>query len=125
VALKSAGGVLVVPVLINNAITLDFVVDSGASAVTIPADVALTLSRAGTIEQHDVTGSETFVTATGERTQAPTFVIRSLKIGGVTVRNVRAAVSPVKGDLLLGQSFLRQFRSWHVDNRTNELVLVQ
>jgi clan AA aspartic protease (TIGR02281 family) len=125
VALRSSGGVLVVPVLINNAITLDFVVDSGASSVSIPADVALTLSRAGTIEQQDLTGSETFVTATGERTRSPTFVIRSLKIGGVTVRNVQAAVSPAKGDLLLGQSFLRQFRSWHVDNRTNELVLVQ
>ena len=33
------GGTYVVPVLINDAITLDFVVDSGAADVSIPADV--------------------------------------------------------------------------------------
>lgn len=49
IQLKSDGGIFVVPVLINGAITLDFVVDSGASDVSIPADVASTLIRTGTI----------------------------------------------------------------------------
>ena len=39
------GGTYVVPVLINKAITLNFVIDSGASDVSIPADVVLTLVR--------------------------------------------------------------------------------
>ena len=48
----------VVPVLINNAITLDFVVDSGATDVSIPEDVVITLMRAGTIQAADFRGRE-------------------------------------------------------------------
>jgi hypothetical protein len=39
VALKKQGGIFVVPVQINGAITLDFTVDSGAADVSVPADV--------------------------------------------------------------------------------------
>ena len=39
IAMDKDGGTFVVPVLINNAITLDFVVDSGATDVSIPEDV--------------------------------------------------------------------------------------
>lgn len=43
IPLKKQGGVYRVPVKINGVITLDFVLDSGASEVNIPADVFLTL----------------------------------------------------------------------------------
>jgi Aspartyl protease len=46
-----SGGTFVVPVEINGAITLNFTVDSGASHVTVPADVFSTLTRAGTIQR--------------------------------------------------------------------------
>ena len=39
IPLKSLGGTFVVPVFINGAITLNFVVDSGAADVSVPADV--------------------------------------------------------------------------------------
>ena len=39
------GGIYVVPVLINNAITSDFIIDSGASDVSISADVVMPLMR--------------------------------------------------------------------------------
>ena len=51
IPMKSESGTYVIPVLINNTITLDFVVDSGASDVSIPADVVTTLMRTGTIKQ--------------------------------------------------------------------------
>jgi hypothetical protein len=38
------------------------------------------------------------------------------------VRNVTASIVPVKGGLLLGQTFLRQFGSWSIDNRRGVLV---
>jgi hypothetical protein len=47
-----------VPVLINNAITLNFVVDSGASDVSIPADVVMTLVRTGTLKEADFIGKK-------------------------------------------------------------------
>jgi hypothetical protein len=45
IALFKDGGTFKVPVLINGAIVLDFIVDSGAADVNIPADVAMTLIR--------------------------------------------------------------------------------
>jgi hypothetical protein len=41
---------------------------------------------------------------------------------GRTVENVKGRVAPAQGDLLLGQSFLGRFRSWSIDNKTNELL---
>jgi hypothetical protein len=35
----------------NDAITLDFTIDSGAADVSIPADVVMTLMRTGTINE--------------------------------------------------------------------------
>jgi len=37
--------------------------------------------------------------------------------------DVEASVASVAGDLLLGQSFLRRFRSWAMDNQAGVLVL--
>jgi hypothetical protein len=47
------GGTFGVPVRINDQITLKFVIDSGASDVSVPADVVMTLLRTGTITDAD------------------------------------------------------------------------
>ena len=47
VRLEKQGGTYTVPVVINNAIRLNFILDSGASDVLIPGDVFLTLVRTG------------------------------------------------------------------------------
>jgi predicted aspartyl protease len=54
--MEQEGGVYVVPVRLNGAITLNAVVDSGASDVSIPADVVLTLMRAR-VQTHKQLGS--------------------------------------------------------------------
>jgi len=120
---KSDGGTFVVPVEINGKITLDFTIDSGAADVTIPTDVFSTLVRTGSIKESDVTGKQTYVLADGSTSDSITFLIRSLKIGSKVVENVKGAVAPAKGSLLLGQSFLGRFRSWSIDNKTNEVLL--
>jgi clan AA aspartic protease (TIGR02281 family) len=125
VPLKSVGGTFVVPVFINGAITLNFVVDSGAADVAVPADVVGTLIRAGTIEKSDFTGKQTYVLADGSAAPTSTFVIRSLKVGDILIENVRGSVSPAAGSLLLGQSFLQRFKSWSMDNNKHVLVLEQ
>jgi clan AA aspartic protease (TIGR02281 family) len=123
VALKEHGGIFVVPVEINGAITLDFAVDSGASDVSVPADVFSTLVRTGTIKDSDVIGERTFVLADGSQSKSVTFKIRSLKVGDKLVENVNASVAPSKAVLLLGQSFLGRFKSWSLDNTKHVLRL--
>jgi predicted aspartyl protease len=122
VPLKTQDGTYVVPVLINNAITLNFTVDSGAADVLVPADVVLTLIRTGTVENTDFIGTRL---ADGSELPSTTFRIRSLKVGDKIVENVTGSVSPAKGPLLLGQSFLSRFKSWSVDNTKHALVLVE
>jgi clan AA aspartic protease (TIGR02281 family) len=125
IPLKSLGGTFVVPVFINGAITLNFVVDSGAADVAVPADVVGTLVRAGTIEKSDITGKQKYMLADGSISPTVTFIIRSLKVGDVLIENVKGSVSPAAGSLLLGQSFLQRFKSWSMDNNKHVLVLEQ
>ena len=123
VPMRMEGGTYVVPVLINGAIPLDFVVDSGASDVSIPADVVMTLMRTGTLQEADFLERRTYVLADGSTVPSQTFRIRSLKVGNTVVENVTGSVAPVKGSLLLGQSFLGRFGSWRVDNNKHALIL--
>ena len=123
VPLKEEGGTLVVPVQINNVITLDFIIDSGAADVSIPADVVLTLIRTGTVLDSDFLGDKIYVLADGSKVPSKTFRIRSLKVGGRTLENVVASVADIKGPLLLGQSFLSRFKSWSINNQNRVLVL--
>ncbi len=121
--MKKEGATYVVPVLVNNVITLDFVVDSGAADVSIPEDVVTTLMRLGTIEKTDFLGEQTYVLADGSRVQSKTFRIRTLKVGDRVLENVTGSVADKKGALLLGQSFLGRFKSWSIDNTKHALVL--
>jgi clan AA aspartic protease (TIGR02281 family) len=117
------GGIYHVPVVINDALKLDFIVDSGASDVAIPADVVGTLIRTGTVKKSDFIGTETYRLADGSAVSSRTFIIRSLKVGDRTVTDVRASIADVNGPLLLGQSFLKRFKSWSQENAAHELVL--
>jgi clan AA aspartic protease (TIGR02281 family) len=119
---KMSGG-LIAPVVINNALKLNFIVDSGASDVSIPADVFASLVQANTVTQADITGTRNYKNADGEVFRSKTFVIKSLKIGNIEAPRVQAKVSPSNAPPLLGQSFLKRFKSWSIDNSTQELIL--
>ena len=115
------GGTFVVPVRINDQITLKFVIDSGASDVSVPADVVMTLLRTGTITDSDFLGTQKYRMVDGSTVPPQRFVLRSLKVGDRTLENVTGSIAPVEGSLLLGQSFLRHFKSWSIDNQGKRL----
>jgi clan AA aspartic protease (TIGR02281 family) len=122
IPLQKLNGTLVVPVSINGALTLNFVVDSGATDVSVPADVVLTLIRTGTLLTEDFLGTKTYRLADGSTFPSATFRIRSLKVGSREIENVVASVAKVEGSLLLGQSFLNRFKSWSIDNQRQLLL---
>lgn len=123
VPLEDDNGTFVVPVTINDAIALKFTIDSGASDVTIPSDVASTLVRAGTISEGDYIGSGTAVLADGSEIPSPEFKIRSLRVGGLVLHDVTATITGDRGSLLLGQSFLTRLQNWSIDNKRHVLIL--
>ncbi len=123
VALAPRGGILVVPATINDAVQLPFIVDSGASDVSISADVVTALVQSGTISQDDFIGKRNYRLADGSTVPYATFRIRSLRVGDKVLQDVIGSVAPGTGGFLLGQSFLSRFRSWSIDNERMLLVL--
>jgi hypothetical protein len=123
IRMERSGGVYVVPVRFNDIITLNAIIDSGASDVSIPADIVLTLMRTKTVTQDDFLGNQTYVLADGSKVPSQQFRIHSLKVGNRTVENVVASIASVNATILLGQSFLGKFRTWSVDNEQHTLIL--
>jgi clan AA aspartic protease (TIGR02281 family) len=123
VTLRRHGGVLMVPALLNDSVSADFVVDSGASDVVLPENVLNDLRRAGKFHDGDFTGEQMVQIANGSIVKARTFTLRSLSIGNRVVTNLRASVAPAKATPLLGQTFLQRFGSWSIDNERQVLML--
>jgi gag-polyprotein putative aspartyl protease len=122
IELVHQGGDYLVPVQINRAILLPFVLDTGATNVVIPADVFLTLRRTGTVKNSGYVGTGTAILADGSEHPREQYLLRELRVGDHVVRNVVASVSPVKGEPLLGQSFLSKLPSWTIDNERHALI---
>jgi len=123
IQLVNQDGEYLVSVQINRAILLPFVLDTGATNVVIPADVFLTLMRTGTVKNSDYVGTGTATLADGSEHPREQYLLRELRVGDHVVRNVVASVSPVKGEPLLGQSFLSKLPAWTIDNERHALIL--
>ncbi len=115
------GGVFVLPATINGTSTAYFIVDSGASNVQIPEELAEEMKRNGTLTEADSLGQRRFTLADGSGLQQRIVRLRSIKIGERTMENVMASVSPPRSRALLGQSFLRRLSSWKIDNVRNSI----
>jgi len=124
IPLTPGQGVHYVPVKLNGVIDANFAVDSGASTVVLSEDVFRRLIDSGTLSRRDHLGSGMAELADGSTVVADAYNIRSLQVGGRTIHNITAMVARGRrGQLLLGQSFLRRFKSWSIDNRAKVLEL--
>jgi clan AA aspartic protease (TIGR02281 family) len=125
IVLESYGQGYSVPVSINGAPTVKFVIDSGAAVVALPKNLVEDLTKAGTIAASDLRGRDVYVTADGKRHHGTLLMLRQLDVGGHTVTNVIASVGPANTEPLLGQSFLDKFKSWTLDNQRHVLIIVE
>jgi aspartyl protease family protein len=104
-----SGGVYLIPVLINDVLQMKFIIDSGASDVSISPDVVLTLIKTETIEKRDWLPGRRYQLADGSIAQSDRFNIRTLKIGNRILKNVACSISnSIDAPMLLGQSALEQ-----------------
>jgi hypothetical protein len=123
IQLQEHGGVYTLPVVVNGVITLNFILDSGASEVCIPSNILQALLHEGTITNKDFLPGKNMRLADGSLLRSSRVTIRELNIGGYRIFNVPAAITPNTGFPLLGQSFLNKIESWTLDNRTHKLTL--
>ncbi|CCQ90216.1 exported hypothetical protein [Nitrospina gracilis 3/211] len=112
-------GNYIVEVMINGRIPGRFVVDTGASSVTLSEELGRKVHRnLGALPKLQVqTG--------GGMVDSPLLLLRSLKVGSAKVENVEANVNPFLGegfDGLLGMSFLGDFQV-RVDSTDDALIL--
>ena len=119
------GGVYSVPVHINGVLRMDLVLDTGAAFVMIPADVALTLKRTGTLTTAQEGEPQDFELADGSVVQQRRVVLCSLQIGTQQLRDVEAIIGSLRSPLLLGQSALRRLEPWRLDTRSGRLILLE
>lgn len=117
------GNSTIVTAIINNRIPGRFVLDTGASVVTISETFAARLGL-------DLTGrqSREMVLANGAKVMAVSLELKSVQLGGARVEHVSAVVMPSQPgeriDGLLGMSFLRNF-VLSLDGATGKLLLKQ
>ena len=123
IALVKEGGVYKLPVKMNGVLTLHFILDTGAADVQIPADVALTLVRAGTIQSADFLPGRTYTLADGTTVRSPRFMLRSVHIGSRVMTQVPASIGNLDSALLLGQSVLEKLGTWSMDSQRRVLAL--
>jgi len=122
IPLINNGGVYELPVKINGVATFDFILDSGAAEVCVPADVVSTLVRAGTINENDFLDDRRYALADGSTLKSPRFIIRELEVGGHKFRNIPAFIGSEYSYPILGQSFLSHISSWTINNERHTFI---
>ncbi len=115
------GNSSIVRAIVNGKRTGSFVVDTGASLMTVSESFAAALGvQSAKLPKVDV------VMADGRKVEARSMSLQSVRVGDAHVDNVRAVVlpeTPAAGiDGLLGMAFLRHF-SVHLDGATGKLHL--
>lgn len=113
-------GVLVVPVKVNG-VTLEFMVDTGASFCSINRSVAIRIGiDLKTIQRMRI------APASGSTIRVPLTKINELRVGIIRVKNLSITILDfpleLRVDGLLGMNFLRNFR-FTIEPDTATLVL--
>ena len=123
VKLTRFGGVYAVPLQLNNHVVLYGIVDSGASDISIPADILKAMKDDKILSENDFIDEKTYVMADGSKVAAKRYRIKSVKVGDKELQDVTVSSTSKNGVILLGQSFLGRFKSWSIDNQDHALIL--
>ena len=123
IPLMRIGGVYHLHAVVNGSYRGEFVLDSGASDVSLSHRFWRTLVDNGTITSADMGPVMHYRLADGRTVPGQTFRLRSIQVGDKIASNVMGSATDGEADMLLGQSFLRHFKSWSIDNGRNALVL--
>ena len=119
VAMEKDKGVYKVPVTVNG-VPMKFILDTGASLISISATEAEFMFKQGAITEADIIGQSKFQDANGDISPGDVIRLKSVQIGDRVLENVTAnVVRSTKAPLLLGQSALSQFGKISVDYRRN------
>ena len=118
------GGVKLIDVMINGAIKVKMIVDSGCSDMLIFADEANFLYKQGAISESDITGINEAAIADGSIVETMGVNLKEVVVGDkLRFTNVEASVSnSCNAPLLLGNSFLDRIATYKVDTKNKVIT---
>jgi aspartyl protease family protein len=123
VKMEKKDGVYQIPIWVND-VKMHFIFDTGAGMVSISETEANFLFKQGTLTDSDFIGTANFMDANGDVSEGAIINLKSIKIGGRTLNNVKASVvHNLNAPLLLGQTVLEQFGKISIDNNKGEITL--
>ena len=123
IKMEKKNGVYSVPVELNGT-KMYFIFDTGASIISISETEAAFLIKQGTLTKEDVIGKANFSNANGDITEGTIINLKIVKIGNVTLKNIKASVVPnANAPLLFGQSALEKFGKISIDYKRGEITL--
>jgi aspartyl protease family protein len=123
IQMRKEGGVYLVPTKVNG-IPMEFIVDTGASMVSISKTEAQFLYKNGLLSESDFIGTQNFVLANGEVEEGWVIRLKSVQIGNRVVYDVEATIDGnISAPLLLGQSVLERFGKVSMDYSTGIMEL--
>ena len=123
VPLRSSGGTMFASVVIDGQHTQEMVVDSGASLISLPPQVAAQCGiQASPSDPTIILGL-----ADGSQIPGKLVTIKSVRVGRFTVENVECAIlgaQAVNAEPLLGMSFLENFK-FEIDAQNSTMTLIE
>ena len=111
---KEQSGVYTIPCEVNG-LRLRFILDTGASTVSISLTEATFMFKNGYLEEEDFIGTAKTKIASGEIEENYVVNLKQIKIGTKVIKNIQAVVSKgLSAPLLLGQSVISQLGEWSI-----------
>ena len=103
---KEASGIYTIPCEVNG-LKLRFILDTGASNVTLSLAEATFMIKNGYLTAGDFVGTSNAVLADGSVSENTIVKLKEIKVGSLTIKDVHAMiVDNINAPLLLGQSVL-------------------
>jgi clan AA aspartic protease (TIGR02281 family) len=107
-------------VLLNGKEQVKFVLDTGASMVSIPAEIAQALMDK---DAYQNLKEGTFTIADGSKKKNKVFRLGTIQVGKFVIEDVEASVADIYSPPLLGMSVLEKLGDWRIDFERNMLII--
>lgn len=122
IKLTETNGIYQVPVKFG-ALSKKFILDSGASDITISSSLEKELLKNGLVNKKVSLADALYRVASGEIISHRRILISQITVGDFTIKNVIASVGNENTPLLLGKNFFDNFKSWSINNLEKILQL--
>lgn len=121
--LVNQNGVYFIPITINDSITANGMLDTGASEMVIPFNIVAALIQSKSITSTDYLKDGAYILADGSTHTNERINIAKIVIGRTSFYNLSAIVGNKDTNLLIGQNLLRKVGSYAIDNNKHILII--